>query len=292
MAFNAANQSVRRLQSEFRALALKPESDFVAGPVGDDLFLWHFTIKGAKDTPFEGGIYHGKIVFPPQYPMKPPDIYFFTPNGRFETHQKLCLTFTSFHPEQWNPAWDVRTAMTAVIAFMVSKAEGAVGAIDMSDKDRRALAVQSRSWKCKECDYHIEPDPLPSNAGPAQAEAGEEQAPEPVVNTEEEEAQEEEEKHEEEEKQGEKEEEEEKQGEKEEEEREQRGTEEEEPLVQEETEPVEDGMVHYEFKELQRMQAKKKPFFMPLLDIPIVILFVMLLVVIADNTFDFLKRLP
>ena len=291
MAFNAANQSVRRLQSEFRALSLKPESDFVAGPVGDDLFLWHFTIKGAKDTPFEGGIYHGKIVFPPQYPMKPPDIYFFTPNGRFETHQKLCLTFTSYHPEQWNPAWDVRTAMTAVIAFMVSKAEGAIGAIEMSDKDRRALAVQSRSWKCKECDYHIDPDPLPSEAGAAPPEEGEEQAPEEgaadAVNTEEEQAHEEQEEEKKEEGDEKKVEEEEA---KQEDKQEQKGTEEEEAVGQEEKK--QDGMVHYEYEELQRMQAKKKPFFMPLLDIPIVILFVMLLVVIADNTFDFLKRLP
>ena len=30
------------------------------------------------ETPYEKGIYHGKIVLPSDYPMSPPDIYFFT----------------------------------------------------------------------------------------------------------------------------------------------------------------------------------------------------------------------
>ena len=39
--------------------------------------------------------------FPPQYPFKPPSISLFTPNGRFQTNAKLCLSMTDFHPESW-----------------------------------------------------------------------------------------------------------------------------------------------------------------------------------------------
>ena len=28
----------------------------------DNIFEWHFTIKGQKDTPYEGGLYHGKVI--------------------------------------------------------------------------------------------------------------------------------------------------------------------------------------------------------------------------------------
>lgn len=160
MNFNANSPTIKRLMSEMRTLQFNPEKDFVAGPVGDNLFLWHFTIKGPRDTPFEGGIYHGKIVFPQQYPYSPPDIYFLTPNGRFETGKKICLTITSFHPDQWNPAWDVRTALTSIIAFMPTPAEGAVGALDTSDEERRHLAKLSHSWHCKECNLVIQPDEI------------------------------------------------------------------------------------------------------------------------------------
>ena len=34
------------------------------------------------------GRYHGKVVFPNEYPFKPPSIYMLTPNGRFETGRR------------------------------------------------------------------------------------------------------------------------------------------------------------------------------------------------------------
>jgi len=44
----------------------------------DNLFEWHFTIRGPADSEFDGGIYHGRIVLPPEYPMKPPSIIILT----------------------------------------------------------------------------------------------------------------------------------------------------------------------------------------------------------------------
>jgi len=44
----------------------------------DNLFEWHFTIRGPADSEFDGGIYHGRIILPPEYPMKPPSIIILT----------------------------------------------------------------------------------------------------------------------------------------------------------------------------------------------------------------------
>lgn len=157
----ANSPAVKRLMSEYKNLLSNPEDDFVAAPLENDLFCWHFTIKGPKDTPFEGGIYHGQIVFSSHYPLTPPDFYFFTPNGRFITDIAICLSISSFHPETWNPAWDVRTAIISIIAFFPTKSGGAFGGLDYSDAKRRELAIESRSWKCPKCSLTIEPDPLP-----------------------------------------------------------------------------------------------------------------------------------
>ena len=48
----------------------------------DNLFEWHFTIRGPPDTAFEGGVYHGRILLPSQYPFKPPNIMFLTVRAR------------------------------------------------------------------------------------------------------------------------------------------------------------------------------------------------------------------
>lgn len=54
-------------------------------------------MQGKDD--FEGGIYHGKITFPPSYPYKPPSIMMYTPNGRFATNTKICMSMACLGQE-------------------------------------------------------------------------------------------------------------------------------------------------------------------------------------------------
>lgn len=59
-------------------------------------------------------------MFPKEYPFKPPRIIMITPNGRFQTNTRLCLSISDFHPDTWNPAWSVSTILTGLLSFMVS----------------------------------------------------------------------------------------------------------------------------------------------------------------------------
>jgi ubiquitin-conjugating enzyme E2 J2 len=79
----------------------------------------HYVVCGPENTPYEGGFYHGKLIFPREFPFKPPSIYMITPNGRFRTNKKLCLSISDFHPDTWNPAWSVSTILTGLLSFMV-----------------------------------------------------------------------------------------------------------------------------------------------------------------------------
>ena len=83
----------------------------------DNLFEWHFTIRGPCDSDFDGGVYHGRIILPPDYPMKPPSIMFLTQNGRFECFTKICLSISKHHPESWQPSWssECRTIFHATL---------------------------------------------------------------------------------------------------------------------------------------------------------------------------------
>ena len=90
---------------EAKELEHELSSDFNARPLEDDLFEWHFTLRGPPNTEYEKGLYHGRIILPPEYPFKPPHIIILTPNGRFETGKKICLSITGHHPEYWQPAW-------------------------------------------------------------------------------------------------------------------------------------------------------------------------------------------
>jgi ubiquitin-conjugating enzyme E2 J1 len=115
------------------------------------MFEWHFTIRGAPDTEFAGGIYHGRILLPPEYPFKPPHIVFLTPSGRFETQTKVCLSFSAHHPELWQPAWGIRLILEALISFLPTPADGAIGALDWTKEERKKLAKSSVKFRCPLC---------------------------------------------------------------------------------------------------------------------------------------------
>ncbi|RYR12761.1 hypothetical protein Ahy_B04g070134 isoform D [Arachis hypogaea] len=66
------------------------------------------------------------------------------PNGRFETQTKICLSISNHHPEHWQPSWSVRTALVALIAFMPTNPNGALGSLDYKKEERRTLAIKSR----------------------------------------------------------------------------------------------------------------------------------------------------
>lgn len=142
--YNMKNPSVKRILQEVKEMQSNPSHDFMSLPLEENIFEWHFAIRGPSDTEFEGGIYHGRIQLPSEYPFKPPSFMLLTPNGRFETQTKICLSISNHHPEHWQPSWSVRTALTALIAFMPTSPNGALGSLDYKKEERRILAVKSR----------------------------------------------------------------------------------------------------------------------------------------------------
>ena len=80
-----SNSAFQRLQAEYRRLTKDPIPYLTARPLSSNLLEWRYVVRGPNDTPYDGGIYQGKIIFPFEYPYKPPSrllfslpcIYFF-----------------------------------------------------------------------------------------------------------------------------------------------------------------------------------------------------------------------
>lgn len=168
--YNAKLPSVKRILQEARELELEPSDQFRAAPLEDNLFEWHFTVRGPDDTAFAGGRYHGRLLMPAEYPFKPPTIMMLTPNGRFEVRKRICLSISDFHPEHWQPAWGVRTIMTALIGFFPSPADGAIGGLDYTAAERARLAARSMAWSCDGCGECMRASFAPPDAAAASAE--------------------------------------------------------------------------------------------------------------------------
>lgn len=141
--------ATKRLLREASDLRRQPTPHFHASPLPSNIFEWHFTLLGPPSpSPFASGIYHGRIVLPPTYPLRPPSFRFMTPSGRFETNTEICLSISGFHEETWQPAWGIRLALTALRSFMDEGAKGQIGALDASVEVRKRLARESKGWRC------------------------------------------------------------------------------------------------------------------------------------------------
>lgn len=144
----AEKACVKRLQKEYRALCKDPVSHVVARPSPSDILEWHYVLEGSQGTPFAGGYYYGKIKFPPEYPFKPPGISMTTPNGRFMTQKKICLSMSDFHPESWNPMWSVSSILTGLLSFMMDNSP-TTGSVNTTVAEKQRLAKSSLAFNCK-----------------------------------------------------------------------------------------------------------------------------------------------
>jgi ubiquitin-conjugating enzyme E2 J2 len=98
----ASKSAHKRLTKEALHLRTQPPPFILARPLDSNIcniypiFPWvhaerisqpfapvefHYVIYGPPGTPYENGEYHGKLIFPSEYPYKPPAIKMLTPNG-------------------------------------------------------------------------------------------------------------------------------------------------------------------------------------------------------------------
>ncbi|XP_076329833.1 ubiquitin-conjugating enzyme E2 J2-like isoform X1 [Tachypleus tridentatus] len=142
------NSATQRLKQDYIRIIKDPVPYVTAHPLPSNLLEWHYVVKGPEGTSYEGGLYHGKLVFPGEFPFKPPSIYMITPNGRFKCNTRLCLSISDFHPDTWNPAWSVSTILTGLLSFMVEK-NPTLGSIETSVYEKKQLAWQSLEFNIK-----------------------------------------------------------------------------------------------------------------------------------------------
>ncbi|KAF8815167.1 UBC-like protein [Phlegmacium glaucopus] len=141
----ASKAAQKRLSKEYAAMQKEPPPFVWAAPDEKNILTWNFLIRGPPDSPFAGGEYHGVLLFPSEYPFKPPGIKMFTPSGRFQPDRKICFSMSDFHPGSWNPAWSVATILTGLLSFMLSD-EMTTGSVNSSESHKRAFAARSHSW--------------------------------------------------------------------------------------------------------------------------------------------------
>jgi ubiquitin-protein ligase len=145
----ASKLCIKRLNKEI--LMYQKENfkfpNLILRPDQNNILVWYFIVYDLKDTSFESGVYFGEITLPNEYPLKPPNFIFLTPNGRFQTNTKICTTFSAYHQETYTSTWNILTMMEGLISFMTDiNPDKGIGYIYTTNEEKNDLAKKSLDW--------------------------------------------------------------------------------------------------------------------------------------------------
>ncbi|XP_061562472.1 ubiquitin-conjugating enzyme E2 D4-like isoform X5 [Phycodurus eques] len=105
------------VEQELQDLQRDPPAQCSAGPVSDDMFHWQATIMGPGDSPYQGGVFFLTILFPTDYPFKPPKVAFTTKiyHPNINSNGSICLDILR---SQWSPALTVSKVLLSICSLL------------------------------------------------------------------------------------------------------------------------------------------------------------------------------
>jgi ubiquitin-conjugating enzyme E2 D/E len=109
--------SLKRITRELEDLKNDPPMNCSAGPEGDDMFRWEGVIFGPADSPYAGGVFKLKIIFPIDYPFKCPNITFVTKiyHPNINSSGIICLDILK---NQWSPALTISKILLSICSML------------------------------------------------------------------------------------------------------------------------------------------------------------------------------
>ena len=136
---------VKKLMKDYDDIRKIPIENVKVTCKDGDLYDCYCMFYDLKDE-YENGEFILNIKLAPNHPMDPPNFYFLTPNGRFDTNKKLCFSNSGYHRESWSPMWNLRTIIHGFLSFFLEKTSTGIGHLTTDDSHKKSLALQSKNY--------------------------------------------------------------------------------------------------------------------------------------------------
>ena len=149
MSAKTPSPCIQRIQREYVELQRHPLKYTTAGPVDeDDITKWNATIVGPDETPYAGGIFHLTIVFPKEYPYRPPKLRFVTKlyHCNVSATGSICLDILK---TEWSPVLTISKVLLSLLSLLDDPEPTDPLVPDIAElylNDRAAHDLRAREW--------------------------------------------------------------------------------------------------------------------------------------------------
>jgi len=150
------SQASLLLRKQLSELSKHPVEGFSAGLIDDDdIFRWEVMIIGPPDTLYEGGFFKCHLLFPKEYPLKPPELRMLTEiwHPNIDKNGKVCISILhepgddrygyEKASERWLPIHTVETILISVISMLADPNDESPANVDAA-KEWRESKIEFR----------------------------------------------------------------------------------------------------------------------------------------------------
>jgi ubiquitin-conjugating enzyme E2 G1 len=135
--------ALRRLQAEYKQYINDSNCFYSIEPDSTNFFLWNILLLGSPNTIFEGGVFKCQLIFPQQYPNKPPIFKFISnlPHPNIYNDGKVCISILHEGQdefgyedisERWNPSHSVNSILMSILSIIIAPNFDSPADVDMS----------------------------------------------------------------------------------------------------------------------------------------------------------------
>jgi ubiquitin-conjugating enzyme E2 D/E len=145
--------ALARIQREYAEILKEAPENVSAGPTSDgNLSHWEGVLIGPTGSPYEGGLFRLEIVFPEEYPFKPPAIQFKTPVYHPNIHRTGAICLDILKQSSWSPALTITKVLLSISSLLTDanpKDPLSPEVAEVYIRDRAQFDVTARAWTQK-----------------------------------------------------------------------------------------------------------------------------------------------